>query len=521
MSKTATEISYAARLLATAADLAATPAAAAALPPDGVEAAVVGCGTSWFVAQAYAAAREAAGHGRTDAFAASEFPRTRAYPWVVAISRSGTTSEVEALLASLPRAQRVGAASPRSADSPCAIAAAPVIVLDFADEESVVQTRFATTALALLRASLGDDVRAAASDAEAALAAALPLEPGTVDADHLPRHWLDRRPRQRGGAQVPRGGPALDRVLPGHGVPPRPDQHRRAAAGPSGPSGRLPPGLAEQIHATGATLVDTGGLDPMAALDPGAALRGRRGRATAASIPTGRAASPARSILPSHGGAAMSAARLYRPATAWRCPMNRTRTVARGDGRLRRRRRPARRAAARRLRQQQPDVERERLARHRRRRRDDHALARLHRRRAHGDRRRRSRTSTPPTRASRCKAVFAGNNDYALTEAADGAGRRQGARHRLPVRLVDGQPRQARRKVVDLTSRVNDPAFNWNDFFPAERLAATVERQGASACPRSSTTWPSSTTRSCSTRPAWPTRRPTGPGPTSAAPRRS
>ena len=56
-----------------------------------------------------------------------------------------------------------------------------MILLDFADEESVVQTRFATTALVLLRASLGDDPQGAARAAEVALAAPLPLAPGSVD----------------------------------------------------------------------------------------------------------------------------------------------------------------------------------------------------------------------------------------------------------------------------------------------------------------------------------------------------
>ena len=40
-------------------------------------------------------------------------------------------------------------------DAPVARAADEVIDLGFADEESVVQTRFATTELALLRAHLG------------------------------------------------------------------------------------------------------------------------------------------------------------------------------------------------------------------------------------------------------------------------------------------------------------------------------------------------------------------------------
>src|SRR3954451_22812814 len=40
------------------------------LPAPGERVAVIGCGTSWFVAQSYAQLREAAGHGETDAFAA-------------------------------------------------------------------------------------------------------------------------------------------------------------------------------------------------------------------------------------------------------------------------------------------------------------------------------------------------------------------------------------------------------------------------------------------------------------------
>jgi len=42
-------------------------AVAAVLPAPGERVAVAGCGTSWFIAQSYAALREAAGHGETDA----------------------------------------------------------------------------------------------------------------------------------------------------------------------------------------------------------------------------------------------------------------------------------------------------------------------------------------------------------------------------------------------------------------------------------------------------------------------
>ena len=42
------------------------------LPAPGERVAVVGCGTSYYMAQAYAVLREAAGQGHTEAHAASE-----------------------------------------------------------------------------------------------------------------------------------------------------------------------------------------------------------------------------------------------------------------------------------------------------------------------------------------------------------------------------------------------------------------------------------------------------------------
>src|SRR4029453_8460824 len=104
---------------------------------------VAGCGTSLHVARAYAALREASGAGETDAFPASEFARTRRYDRLVAITRSGTTTEVLQLL------DRIGD-TPRTvitadAASPAVSLADRLVVLAFADERSVVQTRFATT----------------------------------------------------------------------------------------------------------------------------------------------------------------------------------------------------------------------------------------------------------------------------------------------------------------------------------------------------------------------------------------
>jgi fructoselysine-6-P-deglycase FrlB-like protein len=154
-----------------AADLA--PAVAGVLPAYGERVAVVGCGTSWFIGQSYAALREASGHGETDAFAASEMPAGRQYDRVVALSRSGTTTEILQLLAQLGGTMPVLAIT-ASAQTPIAAAADAVIALDFADELSVVQTRFATTELALLRASLGHDMTPVARAAEEILASPLP-----------------------------------------------------------------------------------------------------------------------------------------------------------------------------------------------------------------------------------------------------------------------------------------------------------------------------------------------------------
>ena len=145
------------------------------LPARGERVAVAGCGTSWFMAQSYAAAREEAGHGETDAFAASEMPAGRRYDRVLLLCRSGTTTEILQLLGRL-RGRVPTVAITAATRTPVAEAADAVIELSFADEESVVQTRFPTTELALLRAHLGHDPGPAADAAERALAAPMPPE---------------------------------------------------------------------------------------------------------------------------------------------------------------------------------------------------------------------------------------------------------------------------------------------------------------------------------------------------------
>lgn len=150
-------------------------AARSMLPADGARLAVVGCGTSWFIADSFARLREQAGRGETDAFAASEFPVDRRYDALLAITRSGTTTEVLELL------ERTDGQLPRTviladAAAPAALTVNDVISLGFADEKSVVQTLFATTTLALLRAHLGTDVVELADAADDALGRELPPE---------------------------------------------------------------------------------------------------------------------------------------------------------------------------------------------------------------------------------------------------------------------------------------------------------------------------------------------------------
>ncbi len=142
------------------------PSVSATLPEPGERVAVIGCGTSWFMAESYAALREGAGQGETDCYTASMLPRSRSYDRVLAISRSGTTTEVlDALAGSTARRTSIVT----DASTPVAQVSSECVVLDFADEQSVVQTVFATTALMLLRASLGEPVEHVVAEAEKVL----------------------------------------------------------------------------------------------------------------------------------------------------------------------------------------------------------------------------------------------------------------------------------------------------------------------------------------------------------------
>jgi glutamine---fructose-6-phosphate transaminase (isomerizing) len=158
------------------------PAATPLLAAPGERVLFLGCGTSWFVAQSLAELRESAGFGESDAVCASEYVPRRRYDRIVAITRSGTSTEVLDALRQAPSGSRRVAVT--------AVAGMPVeslvddrLLLDFADEHSVVQTRFPTTVLALGRAAFGADLAGLVPDGNAALTDDLPADP--ADIEHL------------------------------------------------------------------------------------------------------------------------------------------------------------------------------------------------------------------------------------------------------------------------------------------------------------------------------------------------
>jgi fructoselysine-6-P-deglycase FrlB-like protein len=235
----------------------------ALLPAHGTRIAVVGCGTSWFIAQSYAALRESAGLGETDAFAASEAFVDRGYDAVVALTRSGTTTEVLELVERIKgRIPTVGVIGDET--SPLVSLVDDAVLMPFADEKSVVQTRFATTALALFRASLGEDLGGAIADAEAVLAGV--DDEGLRDADQysfLGRGWTiglahEAALKMRESSQSwTESYPSMD--------------YRHGPIAIAAPGritwqfGEAPEGLAAQVEATGARFVQHP-IDPMADL---------------------------------------------------------------------------------------------------------------------------------------------------------------------------------------------------------------------------------------------------------------
>ena len=236
---------------------------AAVLPARGARIALFGCGTSLYVAQAIAAAREAVGHGETDAFAASEMPRGRRYDLVVALSRSGTTTEVVELTRELAESVPVLAITAQE-DGPLGKLASRIVKLAFADEQSVVQTRFATCTVALFRAHLGERLEPVVADGERALSAPLPVEPDQIGQLVFLGRSASVGLAHEAALKVREAAQAWSEAYPAmeyrHGPISVADETTTVWAFEP-----LPAGLEDEITATGATLVNPQG-DPLAEL---------------------------------------------------------------------------------------------------------------------------------------------------------------------------------------------------------------------------------------------------------------
>lgn len=236
----------------------------ALLPAPGERVAVVGCGTSLYMAQAFAALREGAGLGFTDAWSPTEARLDRGYDRVLALTRSGTTSEVIDLLVALDGRVPATVIS-SSPGTPVLDLAAPILVSDV-DERSVVSTRFATTALAILRSHLGEDLTEVAAQGQAVLNADDSSLGAAVSAEQLTfvgRGWAaavanEAALKLRESAQVwTEAYPMME--------------YRHGPRSVSAPGrvvwafGDLAPSFADDVVETGADLIHAS-IDPMADL---------------------------------------------------------------------------------------------------------------------------------------------------------------------------------------------------------------------------------------------------------------
>jgi fructoselysine-6-P-deglycase FrlB-like protein len=234
------------------------------VPRVGERAVFVGCGTSLYVAHAVARLRERAGLGEGDAFPASELPLGRRYDSAVALSRSGTTTEVLDVARELSSRSVPVLAVTADASGPLGAIASQVVAMPFADERSVVQTRFATATLAFFRSAFGEDLEAVVADGGRALSGPLAVEPGSVrQLVFLGSGWSVGLAHEA-ALKVREAAQAWSEAYPAM-------EYRHGPISVAGPRTvvwpfePLPEGLAEQICSTGAQLVSPIG-DPMAEL---------------------------------------------------------------------------------------------------------------------------------------------------------------------------------------------------------------------------------------------------------------
>ena len=184
----------------------------------------------------------------------------RKYDKIVSISRSGTTTEVVKMLekTKIPSVMLTSVHG-----SPVTEFATHSIVMPFADEKSVLQTRWATAALGLLRMHLGFDLRSIIKDAQEALTCDLGDLVNVEQITFLGRGWTiglaqEAALKTRESSQFwAEAYPALDYR---HGPLSISEPGRAVWA-----FGEIPEDLIRDIKKTGA-LFESSTLDPMAHL---------------------------------------------------------------------------------------------------------------------------------------------------------------------------------------------------------------------------------------------------------------
>lgn len=151
----------------------------ALLPQQGEKVIVIGCGTSYYIGDSYAYLRNDAGLGRTRAAIPTELTWIDDDEHIVVISRSGTTADVVEVVERYKDTHRITAIL-GDLETPLGELCDRIVHLGFADETSVVQTRFATTGLTTLRSSIGLVPDTLVADARTALELPLPADPAKV-----------------------------------------------------------------------------------------------------------------------------------------------------------------------------------------------------------------------------------------------------------------------------------------------------------------------------------------------------
>lgn len=236
------------------------------LPAPHQRVVAIGCGTSLFMAQAFAACREDTTGSLTDAFTPSEMPGQRRYDIAVAFSRSGTTTEILDRVLSLRRSGIPVLALTAQAESPLGELASSTITLDFADEVAVVQSRFATSALAVGLVGCCDwDIEHSARAAEAVFQLSPPKDLDRATRVVFLGHRFTAGLANEAALKLREAVQLWTESYPTF-------EFRHGPISASGPSTVVwsfePVGhpLAEQIRATGASVIEPVSGDPLAEL---------------------------------------------------------------------------------------------------------------------------------------------------------------------------------------------------------------------------------------------------------------